>query len=64
MDPENDTQLYDHIISKLIDNPRIDKKALLERFISKIEMETNSQHQRQNEQMANLKDRTDHIIQS
>jgi predicted metal-dependent peptidase len=49
MDQETDTQLYDHIISKLIDNPRIDKKALLERFISKIEMDTNSQHQRLNE---------------
>jgi predicted metal-dependent peptidase len=39
---ENDPQIYDHIISKLLDNPRIDKKALLERFISKIEMDSNS----------------------
>ena len=35
-----DTQVYDAIISKLLENPRIDKKALLHRFISKMETDS------------------------
>ena len=57
-----DNKLYDHIISRLIDNPRIDKKALLERFISKIELDTNSQHQRLSDEMHNLKERTESLM--
>lgn len=32
--------MYDVIISKVLSNPRIDKKTLLQKFISKIEMES------------------------
>lgn len=33
--------MYDKIISKVLSNPRIDKRTLLKKFISKIEMESN-----------------------
>ena len=33
--------MYDVIISKVLSNPRIDKKTLLRKFISKIELESN-----------------------
>ena len=33
--------MYDILISKVLSNPRIDKKTLLQKFISKIEMESN-----------------------
>ena len=33
--------MYDRIISKVLSNPRIDKRTLLQKFISKIEMESN-----------------------
>ena len=33
--------MYDAIIQKLIGNPRIDKKTLIQRFIAKIELESN-----------------------
>jgi len=35
-----DTRIYDAIISKLLENPRIDKKTLLTKFISKLECES------------------------
>ena len=38
-EPEN--KLYDAIISKIIDDPRIDKKTLIKKFIAKLEMESN-----------------------
>ncbi len=34
--------MYDLIISKVMSNPRIDKRTLLRKFISKIEMESNN----------------------
>lgn len=37
-----DSQLYDKIIQKIIDNPKIDKRTLMQRFIVKIEMESNN----------------------
>ena len=40
-DEETENKLYDQIISKVLNNPRIDKKTLLQRFISKIELESN-----------------------
>ena len=33
--------MYDVIISKVLSNPRIDKRTLLQKFISKIELESN-----------------------
>ena len=33
--------MYDMIISKVLGNPKIDKRTLLQKFISKIEMESN-----------------------
>ena len=33
--------MYDVIISKVLNNPKIDKRTLLQKFISKIEMESN-----------------------
>ena len=54
-----DTQVYDHIIAKLLENPKIDKKALLDRFIYKIELESDSHHQNSKVEIAKLKDRTD-----
>lgn len=39
---ESESKMYDVIISKLINNPRIDKRALIQRFITKIEMESNN----------------------
>lgn len=33
--------MYDLIISKVLGNPKIDKRTLLQKFISKIEMESN-----------------------
>ena len=38
-DAEN--KMYDNIITKIIDNPKIDKKTLIQRFIAKLEMESN-----------------------
>ena len=35
--------MYDAIIAKVLANPRIDKRTLLQKFISKIEMESNVQ---------------------
>ena len=43
-DEESDNKLYDNIISKVLSNPRIDKLTLLQKFISKIEMESNMQN--------------------
>ena len=40
-DDESDAKMYDMIISKVLGNPRIDKRTLLQKFISKIEMESN-----------------------
>lgn len=37
-----DSKLYDKIIQKIIDNPKIDKRTLMQRFIAKIEMESNN----------------------
>jgi len=37
-----DNKLYDVIIQKIIDNPKIDKRTLMQRFIAKIEMESNT----------------------
>ena len=37
-----DSQIYDKIIQKIIDNPKIDKRVLMKRFIAKIEMESNN----------------------
>lgn len=37
-----DSHLYDKIIQKIIDNPKIDKRTLMQRFIAKIEMESNN----------------------
>ena len=39
---DTDSQLYDRIVQKLIDNPKINKKTLMQRFISRIEMESNN----------------------
>jgi hypothetical protein len=59
-DNENpDSHVYDHIISKLLDNPKIDKKALLDRFIQKIELEADSVHQSSKDEISKLRDRTD-----
>jgi len=33
--------MYDILISKVLSNPRIDKRTLLQKFISKIELESN-----------------------
>ena len=33
--------MYDMIISRVLNNPKIDKRTLLQKFISKIEMESN-----------------------
>ena len=38
----DNSQLYDKIIQKIIDNPKIDKRTLMKRFIAKIEMESNN----------------------
>lgn len=35
--------MYDQIIAKVLNNPRIDKRTLLKKFIAKIEMESNVQ---------------------
>ena len=40
-DDESEAKMYDMIISKVLANPRIDKRTLLQKFISKIEMESN-----------------------
>lgn len=40
-DDESEAKMYDMIISKVLGNPRIDKRTLLQKFISKIEMESN-----------------------
>ena len=40
-DPEN--KMYDVIISKVLSNPKIDKRTLLQKFISRMEMESNIQ---------------------
>ena len=40
-DDEGEAKMYDMIISKVLGNPRIDKRTLLQKFISKIEMESN-----------------------
>ena len=40
-DEEGEAKMYDMIISKVLSNPRIDKRTLLQKFISKIEMESN-----------------------
>ena len=42
-DEEQENKLYDMIISKVLSNPRIDKKTLLQKFICKLEMESNIQ---------------------
>lgn len=42
---ESESKMYDIIISKLINNPKIDKRALIQRFITKIEMESNNSGQ-------------------
>ena len=40
---ENENKMYDVIIQKVLSNPKIDKRTLLQKFISKIEMESNMQ---------------------
>ena len=42
---ESESKMYDMIISKLINNPKIDKRTLIQRFITKIEMESNNSGQ-------------------
>ena len=39
---ESESTMYDIIIGKLLNNPRIDKRALLQRFVAKLEMESNT----------------------
>ena len=56
-----DAKLYDNIISKLLEDPRIDKKTLLHRFISKMEVDSKDEAVRMSEEIANLKERTDNI---
>jgi predicted metal-dependent peptidase len=58
-----DTKLYDNIISKLLEDPRIDKKTLLHRFISKMEVDSKDEANRMNEEIASLKERSDNIQQ-
>jgi hypothetical protein len=41
-DDTADSKLYDKIIQKIINNPKIDKRTLMQRFIAKIEMESNN----------------------
>jgi len=41
-DDTGDSMMYDKIIQKIIDNPKIDKRTLMQRFIVKIEMESNN----------------------
>ena len=36
-----ENKMYDMIISRVLNNPKIDKRTLLQKFISKIEMESN-----------------------
>lgn len=38
---ESDSKMYDAIISKVLSNPKIDKRTLLQKFISRMEMESN-----------------------
>ena len=38
---QGENKVYDLIISKVLNDPRIDKRTLLQKFISKIEMESN-----------------------
>ena len=38
---EIDNKVYDDIVSKIIEDPRIDKKTLIQKFIAKMEMESN-----------------------
>lgn len=40
-DETGDSLIYDKIIQKIIENPKIDKKTLIQRFISRIELEQN-----------------------
>ena len=40
-DEEDENKMYDILISKVLSNPRIDKRTLLQKFISKIELESN-----------------------
>lgn len=35
----NNSQVYDQIVDKLIDDPRIDKRTLFQRMIAKLELE-------------------------
>ena len=58
-----DTKLYDNIISKLLEDPRIDKKTLLHRFISKMEVDSKDEANRMNDEIASLKERSDNIQQ-
>lgn len=37
----SESNMYDLIISRVLNNPKIDKRTLLQKFISKIEMESN-----------------------
>ena len=37
----NNSQVYDQIVDKLIDNPRIDKRTLFQKMIAKLELEQN-----------------------
>ena len=60
-DESPDTKIYDAIISKLLENPRIDKKTLLHRFISKIESDSKDEADRMSEEMASLKERTENL---
>ena len=46
---ESESKMYDVIVSKLINNPRIDKRTLIQRFITKIEMESNNSGQLAND---------------
>ena len=38
---QGENKVYDLIISKVLNDPQIDKRILLQKFISKIEMESN-----------------------
>ena len=38
---DSENKMYDMIIQRVLSNPKIDKRTLLQKFISKIEMESN-----------------------
>lgn len=40
---DKDGKVYDAIVSKVLNNPKIDKRTLLQKFITRIEMDSNSE---------------------